>query len=276
MRCLAAVLAATTLACGASKPPQSDLDDAKAKVQAVLAGSNVALQALEMLSLLPSYQCGEPRGTVVGKAVDQLRAAYPVPATGPGCGTVTTAAGATGDTVSLEFPTAGCKVRGHTWAGTATFQYAQLGDAIDRYDLAGDLRALSIDNRLIPARVGYTVCDGLTRYSVMAEGTVPGHNNLQFTIDGNVGVRDGLPVIGDKEILIDGPGTLTSSAGTDRLTLTDLDYVIGNYLPKTGTILLETAKGRTIKAVFTEGDWSLGQMQITVDDYAPVTLPVLN
>src|SRR5688572_9025128 len=50
-------------------PSASQIADARARLQAALAGGSEIRKVLERLGLLPTYTCGEPRSTFVGEAV---------------------------------------------------------------------------------------------------------------------------------------------------------------------------------------------------------------
>jgi hypothetical protein len=92
-------------------------------------------------------------------------------------------------------------------------------------------------------------------------------------VDGKVATREGLPVIGGTTIILDGPGEVRHPDGIDRVTFTGLEYEIKEYLPKEGSVLIETSSGkRIIKTTL----WRLGEAEITVDDHAPVTVPIIH
>jgi hypothetical protein len=268
MRRLLLSLTLATAACGTPAAPPVDVQEATEKVRAVLAGADVSVKALEVMAALPTFTCGASRSETVAAAASALQLAFPVQGTTP-CGTVTTSTASDRDTLSLSFPATGCHSGRHDYAGTATFQYAQIASDPDEYSLSGDIRALKVDDQLLMARTGVTVCGTSQRISVYAEGVVPNRTTVTFLIDGQAGSREGAPVFSTTEIILTGPGELRSSVGTDKLTLTNLDYVLGTYLPKSGSIGFQTSKGRSIKATFTEQASMNSEVQVAIDDYKP-------
>jgi hypothetical protein len=263
--CLA-VLPVLATACGGSPPTQEELDDARDKVGVAMAAASQARAALEMLGILPVYTCGEPRRSFVGKAAESVQAQV-------GCVTVSTeAVDAATDAVVLSFPEGSCEVFKHTVSGQTAFKYS---GGEDRMEVKADLRQLRVDGYGLQAEVGYGTCGDESRYYTLAEGPLPRNPEYTYKVDGRVGKRDGLPVIGGTSLVFDGPGELTGPVGTNRLTFTELEYEIGEYAPKEGEVLVETAEGRTLKASFKSTLWRLGKMELTVDDREPVTVPIV-
>jgi hypothetical protein len=263
--CLAAVTALTA-ACGGSPPTQEEIDEARDKVGVAMVAASQARAALELLGILPVYTCGEPRRSFVGKAAETLRAEV-------GCVTVTTEAiDAATDAVVLSFPKGTCEVRKHTVYGQTAFKYS---GGEDRMEVKADLRQLRVDGYGLQAEVGYGTCGDESRYYALAEGPLPKNSEYTYKVDGRVGKREGLPVIGGTSLVFDGPGELTGPEGTSRLTFTELEYEIGEYAPKEGEMLLEKADGGTVKASFKNTLWRLGKMELTVDDREPVTVPIV-
>jgi hypothetical protein len=260
-----AVLTAFATACGGGAPTQEEVDDAHNRVEVVLGAAEQARTALELLGILPQYDCGEPRRTFVGQAADSVRAQV-------GCVTATTETlDATTDAVVLSFAE-GCTARGHTVSGQTVFKYS---GGEDRMDLKADLRGLQVDGASLQAEVGYGTCGDESRYYVQAEGALPRQPEYGYRVDGQVGVRDGAPVIGGTSLVFNGPGEFTGPEGTNRLTFTELEYELGEFAPKEGEALLETAEGRTVKAAFRPTLWRVGKMELTIDDRDPVTVPII-
>ncbi|MCP3138740.1 hypothetical protein [Pyxidicoccus xibeiensis] len=260
---LTAVLAA---ACGAEKPTQEEVDAARAKVESAVAAAHLARGALEVLGVFPVYTCGEPRRSFVGRAAEGVHAKY-------ACATATVETmDSVTDAVVLTFDQRGCEIHGLRFTGQVAFQYR---GGEDLMEVHADLRGLAVDGHTLQAEVGYGTCGDETRLFAEVEGGVPGRAGHTFHIDGRVGLRGGVPVIGGSELVLDGPGELKGPEGTDRLTLTSLLYDVGQYLPKEGTAVLETADGHRMEARFQEVLWRVGKVEVTIDDKEPVTVPIV-
>jgi hypothetical protein len=259
-------LAALVTGCGVEKPTQEEIDAAKAKVERAVAASHLARGALEALGILPVYTCGEPRRSFVSEAAAGVHTRY-------ACATATVEPrDAVTDSVVLRFDEGGCEVHGLRFTGQAAFLYR---GGEDLMEVAADLRGLTVDGHSVQAEVGYGTCGDETRVFVDVEGGVPGREGYTFHIDGRVGMRGGVPVIGGSELVLDGPGELKGPDGTDRLTLTSLLYDVGQYLPKQGTAVLETSDGHRVEARFEEVLWRVGKVEVTIDDKEPVTVPLV-
>ncbi|RKH11037.1 hypothetical protein D7Y13_06615 [Corallococcus praedator] len=262
--CLALTVLAT--ACGDSTPTQGEINDATARVERIAASTHLVRGALEVLGLMPVYTCGEPRRSFLNHAVEGLSASV-------SCATATvTPVDDVTDSVLVKFAEGGCSVHGLRFTGQARLEY-QGGE--DLMEMHADLRGMTVDGQPLQAKVGYGTCGDEARLFADVEGDVPGRAGHTFRVNSKVGKREGLPIIGGTSLIFDGPGELTGPAGTDRFTLTGLEYEVGNYLPKEGTALLETAEGRTLKIAFQPVLWRVGKAEITVDDKDPVTVPVL-
>lgn len=262
-----AVLATIATACGGGSPTQVEIDEARDRVDVALGVATQARSALELLGILPVYTCGEPRRTFVGKATESLQAQV-------SCVTVTTETlDANTDAVVLSFPEEGCEVRGHTVTGQTAFRYS---GGEDRMEMKADLRGLRVDGDPLQVEVGYGTCGDESRYFALAEGPLPRRPEYTYRVDGQLGVREGAPVIGGTTLVFNGPGEFSGPAGENRLTFTELEYELGEYAPKDGEILLETADGRSVKARFESTLWRLGKMELTVNDRDPVTVPIVH
>jgi hypothetical protein len=177
----------------------------------------------------------------------------------------------TTDAVVLAFGQ-GCEVREHTVTGQTAFKYS---GGEDRMELRADLRQLKVDGNGLQAEVGYGTCGDESRYFALAEGSLPGKSDYTYKVDGRVGKRDGLPIIGGTSLVFNGPGQLTGPEGTNRLTFTELLYELGEYAPKEGEVLLEESDGGRVKATFSSSLWRLGKMELIIDDNDPVTVPLV-
>ncbi|MBN8230372.1 hypothetical protein JYK02_22945 [Corallococcus macrosporus] len=268
-RIACAALAASALAstaCGDNAPTQEEIDDAKARVERVAASTHLVRGALEMLGLMPVYSCGEPRRSFLNHAVEGLSSTV-------ACATATVqAVDDVTDSVVVTFPAAGCDVHGLRLTGRAVLEYRGGEDLMEMH---ADLREMAVDGQTLQAKVGYGTCADETRLFADVEGQVPGRQGHSFHIDSRVGKREGLPIIGGTTLLFDGPGELTGPSGTDRITFTSLLYEVGNYLPKEGTALVETADGHRLNLAFQPVLWRVGKVEVTVDDKDPVTVPVV-
>jgi hypothetical protein len=259
-------LAVLAAACGGEAPTKEEVEAARASVERAVAAAHQARGALEVLGVLPVYTCGEPRRSFVSEAAEGVHARY-------ACATATVEAhDAVSDAVVMRFDEGGCDIHGLRFTGQVAFLYR---GGEDLMEVHADLRGLSVDGHNLQAEVGYGTCGDETRLFADVSGSVPGREDHTFHIDGRVGLRGGVPVIGGSEMVLDGPGTLTGPDGTDRLTLTSLLYDVGQYLPKEGTAVLETADGHRLEAHFQEVLWRVSKVEVTVDDKEPVTVPIV-
>jgi len=264
---LLALLPLLASACGGQEPTKAEIDAARARVEQAVRAATQARSALELLGVLPVYECGEPRRTFVGRASESVQAQV-------ACVTVTTeTVDATTDAVVLAFSEGGCSARGHDISGPASFHYS---GGEERMALSADLQELKVDGKALQALVGYGTCGDESSAWVRAEGALPGQDGHTFRVDGRVAKRDGLPLIGGTELRLDGTGALSSPAGTDTLTLTGVLYELGGLAPKEGEVLVESAEGGRVKATFRPGLWRAGKMELVIDDGEPVTVPIVH
>jgi hypothetical protein len=263
---LLAILPLLATACGGTEPTQEQIDEARARVEQAASAMARARTALEILGVLPVYTCGEPRRTFVGSASESVHVQF-------ACVTATTEpVDASTDAVVLAFAEAGCSVEGHGLSGQGRFLYS---GGEDRMALTADLRELKVDGHPLQAKVGYGTCGDESSAWVNAAGTLPGQDGHTFHVDGRVASRPGAPIIGGSELRLGGTGSLSGPEGTDRLTLTDVVYEDGEYLPKEGEVLVETADGGRVKATFRAGLWRTGKVELVIDDAEPVTVPIV-
>jgi hypothetical protein len=261
--CLALVLLAT--ACGREPPTQEEIEDARARADLAVHAAHQARIALELLGILPVYTCGEPRRTFVGRAAEGAHVKV-------ACLTATAEAQDDSDAVVLSFPESGCSVNGHTVTGRSAFVYR---GGEERMDLFADLRELKVYGHPLQARVGYGTCSDEKRFWTEARGDLPGRAGNSYRVDGRVGLRDGLPLFGSTTLVFDGPGEVSGPLGTDRVTFTGLQYEVGEFLPKKGEALIETATGHRVKVDFSEVLWRVGKVEVEIDDKEPVTVPIV-
>jgi hypothetical protein len=267
---LALLLVASQLA--ACSETREKLDDARAAADGALAVAKVpsalelldlARTAFDLLDLAPTYTCGEPRGTFAGKVADGMVLRYP-------CITASLAAGAAADVLTATLPDSGCRLRGHRVSGAGAFSFS---GGEDRLELAADLRALAVDGRPLQTEVGYGTCGDATTYWARTDGTLPRHPEKATHLDLHVTMKDGLPLIGDTDVTIDGTGTLTEAGATDALTAIAIAYRLGELNPTAGTLVITTANGHTVTVTFfTEAcDTSA---RVVVDDHPAITIPL--
>ena len=263
---LAFLTALATAACGGGAPTQEEIDQARDRVDATLGVAAQARSALEVLGLLPVYTCGEPRRSFVGKAAESAHARL-------GCVTASAEAlDASTDAVVLSFPQGGCELHSHTITGQTAFKYS---GGEDRMDVKADLHGLQVDGEALAVEVGYGTCSDESRFYAQADGPLPHKPGYVYRVYSQVGVREGVPVIGGTSLVFTGPGEFTGPEGTNRLTFTELEYELGEYAPKDGEALLETDDGRTVRAEFSQTLWRLGKMKLTINDRDPVTVPIV-
>lgn len=253
--------------CTPRVPTQAEVEDSRARVEAAIRAAERVRAALELLGLLPVYTCGEPRRTFVGRAAESAQAQA-------SCLTATAEArGDTADAIVLAFSPEGCAVRGHVVSGEAALLY---NGGEERLDLAGDLYALQVDGTALRTRVGYGTCSDQDQFWAKSEGPVPHVVDRTYTLDAQLRKREGIPIIGGTTLLLDGTGSVTGPAGTDQVTITALEYEIGEYLPAQGEVVVQTATGKRVRATFRTTLWRIGKMEIQIDDAQPVTVPVLH
>ncbi len=264
--CLTLALAVLATACDREPPTKEEIEDARARVDLAVRAAHQARMALELLGILPVYTCGEPRRTFVGKAAEGAH-------TKVACVTATVESqGDTSDAVVLSFPESQCSVNGHTVVGQSAFLY---NGGEERMDLFADLNGLRVDGEPLQAKVGYGTCGDEKRFWTETFGELPGRSGNSYRVDGRVGLREGAPLFGSTTLVFDGPGEVSGPLGTDRVTFTGLQYEVGEYLPKEGEALVETAKGHRVKVNFSSVLWRLGKVEVEIDEKAPVTVPIV-
>lgn len=262
--CVVPVLA-LSVGC-ARMPTQAERSEAQKQMNNLDAVMEEARRPLEFLGILPTYQCGSPRGTQVGKAAEALRVRTP-------CAQVTTESFATSDWVTMTFPQGGCSIGDHWISGEVRFTYSG-GD--DRIEIAGDFQRMFVDGISPRATVEFVGCGDEISVTGTAEGKVPDRSDLGYWASLTVALRQGIPIIGDDELALNGRVEVIQEAGVDKVTIQELLYEIGEYLPKSGQVNVETHEGKKVKGTFKEKLWRLGEVEVEVNDSAPVTVPVIH
>ncbi len=249
-----------------AEPPAStplSLDDARLTVSRTVDAARQIELAMRVFGLLPSYTCGEPRALVGRRFTDALRAKS-------SCIGVSASSTAAEDVIALDFGPSGCLVDGHRLSGRAT---VALRGGDDRVEVELDLRQAKFDDVQLASLVGAGKCGDEKRAWVRASGPITA--DASYAIDVRVGVRDGLPLIGGKTLVVDGTLALVTAAGTDSVTFTALEYDVGEKAPKKGELCVLTSSGHLIEAKFDTLFWRLGDAQVRVDGGAWVTVPVV-
>lgn len=259
MRMHAMLVSAVLVGCG-SGPTQEqlELDAAKADTAQALKGASQARQVLEVFGVLPSYECGPVTGAI-GEAIPPVT--LPV-----GCMTMQKRI----DGLDFAFDEKGCDVGGHEVKGTLGLD---LGKGQDRIDATLDFRDVSVDGATLPVRLGAGVCGDEKRLWATVDGAKVGADT--FRLDARLGYRKGLPLIGHTELTLDGTGSLEQPAsGKTGVAAEGLEYEVGAVLPKAGRLTLDRADGSRVSVRFTEVLWKLGKAEVTVNDRAPVEVPI--
>lgn len=248
-----------------TEPPSAE--DAARAVEAALEASHQVRTALEVLGLVPDYECGAPRSAFL--AVTSLTLSQRL-----GCVTTSVEAeGLTGDALVLRF-VPGCEANGHVVSGEARFVYR--GGA-DRMEVEADLRQLTVDDEPLNARAGYGTCGHEKRVWAEAEGTLPRRADVGYRVDVRVGIRDSaVPLIGGTTLVFDGQAELRRGEAVDLVRFDALEYEVGDYLPKGGGLLVETSDGHVVSARFSSLLWKLGKAHVAVDGGPEVTVPVVH
>jgi hypothetical protein len=235
-------------------PSQAEIADARARIDAASDDVEQVRSALEKIGILPTYTCGEPQGGYVSRLSEALDGQY-------GCADLAVdGSDPARDVVIVTFPSEGCTIDGHVLTGTMTIAVAA-GD--DRFLLELDVTALGVDGRTAPVIASYEECGDETRYGAIANGE-------GWSLDVVVAKRDGIPVIGGTTLILDGTGMRNG----DQLTLTGLEYEIGDLLPKAGRIVIQTATGHRIQATFTEASPVHLEVEVIIDAHDAVTIPI--
>ncbi|WP_338869124.1 hypothetical protein [Myxococcus stipitatus] len=255
-------------ACGESDvPPEELVESAKARVERAVVAGHLARGALEMLGVMPVYTCGEPRRSFLDVASLDV-------STKVSCVTTRVVpVDAVTDSVVLTFAEGGCDIHGLKFTGRAVIQYR---GGKDRMEVEASLRELLVDGQSLNTAVGYGACGDQTSAWAQVYTAVPGQPGHAIQLDVRVTQRPGLPFLGGSTLILDGQGALVVPDGrVDQLTFTTLQYEVGEFLPKEGTLTLETVDGHFVEASFQPGLWRLGKVELTVDDHKPVTVPIV-
>lgn len=262
---LAAVVVAALTGCG-NPPTRSEIEEAQARVRAFMSVGDTMHMTVVLMRLLPDYVCGEPERTVVGRVAEDLRRQF-------ACATVSTrAVNELSDAVEVDFGEAGCDFGGRKLTGPMRFVYSG-GD--ETLAVEGDFTALRIDGTPLQAKGGYSLCDDEHRVWAKANGVLAQASGLKFDLDAQFDAQKGLPIIGDLVLTLNGSGSVFDEEARDRASFRHLKYVVGEYFPEYGSVTVETSGGHRVNARFEPVFWRLGEVELTIDDYDPVTVPLV-
>ncbi len=254
--------ALSLLACQGPPPTEEEVRE---KVGAANQALTVVKHALELLGIWPRYECGTENRLFGTQAADGLRAQL-------SCAQVTNGRfDDVSDAVSATFPEEGCAVGEKRLGGSADLVYS---GGEDRFAARLMLDALLIDGTPVPATVGYAKCSDQATYWAQAIGSVA--PDAPFAIDASATTRDGLPLIGSTDIILNGTGQVTTAPGVDRVSFFDLAYTWKEYLPHDGGLLVETSSGHTVRVHFENQFWRLGRARVQIDDEAPQVIPIIH
>ncbi|AGC43014.1 putative lipoprotein [Myxococcus stipitatus DSM 14675] len=265
---LALSLVLLVAACGEGDvPPDELVETSKARVERAVAAGHLARGALEMLGVMPVYTCGEPRRTFLDVAMVDVR-------TRVSCVTTSIKSmDAVTDAVLFTFAESGCEIHGLKFTGRAVIQYR---GGEDRMEVEASLHELEVDGQPLNVAAGYGTCGDQTSAWAQVYTAVPGQPDHGIQLDVRVTKRPGLPLLGGTTLILDGQGALVIPDGrVDRLAFTTLQYEVGEFLPKEGTLTLQTVDGHFVEASFQPGLWRLGKVKLTVDDHKSVTVPIV-
>lgn len=252
------VLGAVLVGCGGGVSQEAlELEAAQADTAQALKGAAPARKALEVFGVLPSYSCGPLTGTI-GKAVPPV--SVPV-----GCMTLQSRP----DGVDFAFAADGCGLGGHQLKGTLGLD---LGYGEDRIDATLDFRKVSLDGAALPVTLGAGVCGDEKRVWATIDALKVGPDT--FSLDARVGYRKGLPLIGHTDLTLDGTGSLSQPHGKTEVAAEGLAYELGAMVPKAGRLTLNRPDGSRVTVRFTEVLWKVGKAEVTVNDRAPVEVPI--
>lgn len=260
---LIALLAVTLCGCGTHAVQDEDVKEVKQS--ASLVGS--AAHALQILGILPSYECGEPRRNFLGRLTSGHHF-------NEGCvATATSAQGEMADMLTLQFEE-GCAIGEKDLRGTAR-GYLSGGD--DRIALSLDMNDVTVGGDKLPASVGFEKCGDEDRYSAFVQARISRETERWFELEATVAKRDGIFLIGKDTLVLEGHGKVTHPAGTDQVSFDELTYELGQLMPWDGSLEVETSDGRSVRAEFDSDGmpYRTGHLSVQVDEGKVVRVPVV-
>lgn len=260
---LALLLATAMWGCGAQSVDKEDVSEVRQSAGLI----GAAGRALQLLGILPSYECGESRRNFLGKLTSGHQFSE-------GCvATATASEGDVADVLSIQFGE-GCHLGEKDLRGTLR-GFTSGGD--DRFSLSVDLAEVTLGGDDIPAMAGYEKCGDEDRYSAFVEAQLSNDVERFFELDVEVAKRDGIFLIGKDTLVLDGTGFVTHPAGRDAVSFSELTYELGQLMPWDGSLEVSTSDGRNVRAEFdSEGmPYRTGQLSVQVDEGKVVRVPVV-
>ncbi len=258
---LTTALALLLVGCGGTASKE-EIAEGEDKVHGALQTVNRGRTLLEILGILPSYTCGEPRRDFVGRLAENVSKNL-------GCAQVATSAQSDfADAVTVTFP-AGCKLGDHELGGELALLYS---GGIDRFDASIDFSTMTIDGELVPANGGYQTCGDQSQYWGHATGTLVRN---PFLIDFKLTKVDGIMLLGQSTLYLDGRAAIETQRGTDEAVFRELTYKAGDKSPSGGELVIAWPEHQLVARFYeASGIFSTGQLELIVDDKDPVKLPI--
>jgi hypothetical protein len=255
----------TLVACPGGAPTAEDIDTAAQQVRLGVDMARRGHAALDLLSRLPLFTCGEERPVFAGRLADQARAQW-------SCAQVTAHADDQADHVTVLFPEPGCTVEGRRLSGPLRLR---LSGGRDRFSADADLTELQVDGVPLRVSAGYKECAGERGVWAATMGTLPERPGSQYQLQLQAVLSPApLPILVRDKVVLDGSGTVSGVGETFHFSLQGLTFPLGKPLPKEGVVQIETGSGRRVQATFSELLWVLSQVEIRIDDHEPVVVPL--
>lgn len=256
--CCIALFALT--ACGNTQD-----EEAVGEVKETASVGTIAVSALQFIGILPSYECGESRRNFVARLTEGLNQKL-------GCTTVASVnEGDLADSFELQFGE-GCHLGEKELRGVLR---GTVAGGEDRTSVAVDLKDLLVGSEAIPASAAYETCGDEDRYSAFVEAKLSPERTAR--LDLTVANREGIFLIGQNTLVLQGSGQISHPAGVDEVRFEHLTYEIGQLMPWDGSLTVDTSDGRHVQAAFDSKDcpYRTGHLTVAVDDHKPVKIPVV-
>lgn len=243
--------------CGGQPTPEEVAAARTAAMQSV-SGANLLMGVGDLLGLTAtSTTCGEPRRTVLAHAAETFSRHL----AGAACSIEPVDGG--GERLVVALPPAGVRLGTRHFRGRLFVTYTE-GEA--RTGVEAQSEGLTVDGVPVDVSVGYLSCGDQTEYAVRLEAQVA--PDVMLHLDGVLAAQDGGRFEGETFIL-NGAGALIGPTGTDRVTLQNLTYPLGALGPREGDVLIETATGHSVHAVFRKGGaLGLGTARLVIDGHS--------
>lgn len=246
-------------------PSKAEVEDAKTRVGLTTTVVGQGKAILEMLGIIPSYECGEARPAFASKLPASFRSAF------AGANVEVNSASPTEDLISVAFPAAGSSFHGQTLTGNLL---VKTSGGTDRFTLSLDARNVKVNNVPVQGEGGYGKCGDSTAYWAKSDGPVPGAATYAYLLNADVGKKAGIPIIGSTTLLINATATVSRSGKADQVVLTGIDYEVGKLVPRKGTVVINTSDNHRISATFSDDTPLVGQVEVKVDSKNAVKVPL--